>query len=39
VGHSQPLAAPLLSYAIPDAKRSVLREGDDVLSVDLLEEK
>jgi len=29
----------LESYAIPDAERSILREGDGDLSVDLLEEK
>ncbi len=37
--YSQPAAAPLSNYLIPDAERSVFREGDDVLSVDLLEEK
>ena len=37
--HSQPSAAPLSNNPIPDAERSILREGDDDLSVDLLEEK
>ena len=37
--YSQRSAAPLLNYLIPDAERSVFREGDGGFSIDLLNEK